>query len=128
MKTPNQNRRTGNREEQGLPPRWRNRVHQTSRAGPRAKREQGFVLLVMAICSIVIFGCLGLAVDIGRMYIAKNEAQAYSDAAALAGALALNGSTAGVTAAQTAATSNTTQWNFGTAAFSGTVVEVATSS
>lgn len=93
----------------------------------RRRRERGFVLIVMAVSAVVIFGCLGLAIDIGRMYVAKNEAQAYADAAALSGALALNGTTAGVTAAQTAATSNTTQWNFNTASFSGTVVEVATS-
>ena len=84
--------------------------------------------MVMAVSAVVVFGCLGLAVDLGRVYIAKNEAQAYTDAAALAGALALNGTSAGVTAAQTAVTSNATRWNFSTSSFSGTTVEVATSS
>jgi hypothetical protein len=62
------------------------------------------------------------------MYIAKNEGQAYSDAAALAAALKLDGTSTGVTNAQTAATSLADRWNFMTSAFSGTVVEVATSS
>ena len=59
-------------------------VHDLSRKRSR-RRERGFVLVLLAGASVVLFACLGLAVDVGRMYIAKNEAQSYADAAALAG-------------------------------------------
>ncbi len=81
----------------------------------------------MTLTAIVVFGCLGLSVDAARMYVAKNEAQGYADAAALAGALKLDGTTAGVTSAQTAATGLADKWNFMTSTYSGTTVEVATS-
>jgi Flp pilus assembly protein TadG len=82
----------------------------------------------MAVSAIVVFGCLGLSMDLGRVYVAKNEAQSYADAAALSAALKLNGTTAGVIAARTAAIGLSDQWNFMSRTFSGTVVEVATSS
>jgi Flp pilus assembly protein TadG len=92
------------------------------------KQQRGFVLVLMAAASVVLFGCLGLAVDVGRMYVAKNEAQGYADAASLAAALKLDGTSAGVTAAKNAATGMADKWNFMTSNFSGTTVEVATAS
>jgi type II secretory pathway pseudopilin PulG len=50
--------------------------------------ERGFVLLVMGVTAVVVAGILGLAMDVGRTYITKNEAQAFADAAALAAARA----------------------------------------
>ena len=82
---------------------------------------------MMGVFAVVVFGCLGLAVDIGRMYVAKIEAQAYADSAALAGAPVLNGTSAGVTNASTAATSVGNTWNFDTTSFSGTTVDVTAS-
>jgi uncharacterized membrane protein len=35
------------------------------------------------VCAVVLFGMAGLAIDLGRMYITKNEAQSYADSAAL---------------------------------------------
>jgi Flp pilus assembly protein TadG len=90
--------------------------------------ERGYVLVVMALTGVVLFGFLGLAMDVGRMYIAKNEAQAFADAGALAAALVLDGTSTGVTNAQTAASSLGNKWNFLSSAFSGTTVAVATSS
>ncbi len=100
-------------------------IHQKNKQQNRRARR-GFVLLTMAAASIAVFGCLGLSVDVARMYVAKNEAQAYADAAALAGALKLDGTAAGVTAARTAAIGLSDKWNFMTSTYSGTVVEVAT--
>ena len=46
----------------------------------RKGNERGFVLLAtMALATVAIIGVLGSAVDFGRMYIAKNETQAYCD-------------------------------------------------
>jgi Flp pilus assembly protein TadG len=94
----------------------------------KRKGQHGFVLLIMGVTAVVTAGFLGLAMDVGRTYITKNEAQAFADAGALAAALDLDGTSAGVTNAQTAATSVGNKWNFATTAFTGTTVEVATSS
>jgi uncharacterized membrane protein len=59
---------------------------------------------------------LGLAVDLGRVLIAKNETQSFTDTAAMAAVLKLNGIS--FTAARNAVTNNTkNQWNMGTTVF-----------
>ncbi len=79
----------------------------------------------MAIAAIALFGALGIAVDIGRIFIAKNETQAFCDSAALAAALALDGSTAGIANAQAAVSSSTNNWNFGTTKVSSPITQFA---
>lgn len=69
----------------------------------------------MALVAVGIFGMVGLAVDLGRVFVLKNETQVYCDSAAVAAALALDGSAAGIAKAQSAATVSTNKWNFGTA-------------
>lgn len=92
----------------------------------RSGREGGFVLITMAITVIALVGVLGLAVDVGRMFIAKNETQAYCDAAALAAALALDGTTGGITNAKTAVSNSTNNWNLDTTKISSPTVTFAT--
>ena len=46
---------------------------------------------------------MGLCTDLSRMYIAKNELQAFSDAAALAATRHLDGTDTGLTYARNAA-------------------------
>jgi Flp pilus assembly protein TadG len=67
-----------------------------------AKRanERGFSLLTTAVCLTVMVAMVGLAVDLGRMYVVKTELQAYADAAASAAAFELDGTTAGITSAR----------------------------
>jgi len=71
----------------------------------------------------MLFGMAGLAIDIGRMYITKNEAQGYADGAAVSAAREFDGTASGITAAGNAVSASTNKWNFGTAPFTGTVVE-----
>ena len=71
----------------------------------KLKRKKGFVLIATGACIVSLLGMLGLAIDLGRVYIAKNEAQSYTDTAALAGALKLNGLS--FTPANNAVTGNT---------------------
>src|SRR5688500_4687938 len=78
----------------------------TSTIAPRGtrmarRREKGFVLITIALCALALFGACGLAVDVGRMYVVKNELQVFSDAAALAATLRLNGEAGGVARART---------------------------
>ena len=85
--------------------------------------RSGFTLLAAGICAAALFGCAGLAFDIGRIYITKNEAQGYADSAAVAGAQKLDGTAAGLLASDAAVAASVNAWNFATLAFSGTVTE-----
>jgi Flp pilus assembly protein TadG len=78
-------------------------------------RERGFALLTLALSLVALVGVLGLCLDLARLYIVRNELQAYADAAAIATAAELNGTEAGLNAAQDRAASQTNRWNFDTA-------------
>src|SRR5260370_39779099 len=92
----------------------------------RPVRRRGFVLVTMALTTVGVLGVVGLALDIGRMFIAKNETQVYCDAAAVAAALLLDGTSAGIGRAVSAVTASTNQWNLGTLSISTPSVKFAT--
>src|SRR5205809_5262711 len=98
-----------------------------SLATGQPNRKGGFVLLTMAIAAVAIIGGLGMAVDVGRAFITKNETQAFCDAAALAAATKLDGTTTGIANAKAAVTATTNSWNMDTATVSSPTVEFATS-
>src|SRR5882672_3007545 len=89
----------------------------------RSSSERGFTLLASGVCSVALIAAAGLAVDIGRMYITKNEAQTYSDAAAISASIELDGTADGLNRADAAVAASTNTWNFATTGFSGTVTE-----
>ena len=93
----------------------------------RRRRERGFVLITMTASSIALLVALGLAVDVGRMFIAKSETQAFVDAAALAATLELDGTSSGIAAAKAAVAAQTNKWNFNTTAIPAPTVTFATS-
>src|SRR6185369_13795285 len=79
--------------------------------------RRGFTLIVVCLCVVSLLGMLGLSLDLGRVYVAKNEVQSFTDSAALAASLALNGES--LAPAQNAVKSDTTnRWNMGTTTFS----------
>jgi hypothetical protein len=86
--------------------------HSDRNANRRARGRRGFVLITMAATSIAMLGAMGLAVDLGRVFIVKNEAQAYADAEALSAALQLDGTSTGITNAINAVTSSSNTFNF----------------
>jgi Flp pilus assembly protein TadG len=89
------------------------------------QREKGFVLFTMSIAAIALFAIMGLAVDVGRMYITKNEAQSFADAGAIRAALKINGTAPGITtAAQVVASNASNQYNLGTSSFTAAQVTV----
>jgi Flp pilus assembly protein TadG len=90
--------------------------------------KRGFIVLVTAVALVVLIGMLGLAVDLGRVYIVKNEAQAFTDLASIAAARHLNGKQAGIDNAKTEVANSTNGWNFGTQSFPAAIrtVEFAT--
>lgn len=89
--------------------------------------ERGYILVATTLSLTFLLGVLGLGIDLGRMYIAKTEAQAYVDSASLAAAQQLDGTSAGVTRANNAVTGDTNQWRFDTSPFSGVTVAYGTS-
>src|SRR5262249_35262507 len=74
-----------------------------------------------------VFGAVGMVLDVGRAFIAKNETQAFCDSAALAATLKLDGTSTGITKAKAAVTSTTNTWNIGTSAVPSPTVDFATS-
>ncbi len=92
--------------------------------GERTDRK-GFTLLTTALLAVVLIGMAGMAVDIARMYIAKNEVQSFVDSAVLSATLELDGSEAGLTRAGSQVTSNPNRWNFATQVVSNVQTEFA---
>ena len=52
----------------------------------RVKNQAGVSAVIVAICLTMLIGFTALAVDVGYMYVTKNELQNVADASALAGA------------------------------------------
>jgi hypothetical protein len=61
----------------------RRRIGKLGRSGKR-----GASLVLVALALVVLLSVLALAIDLGMLYVARNEAQRAADAAALAGAYA----------------------------------------
>jgi hypothetical protein len=51
--------------------------------------QQGVSAVIIAICLIMLVGFIALAIDVGHLYVARNELQNAADAGALAGAMEL---------------------------------------
>ncbi|SRR5579885_1740926 len=83
------------------------------------KMNRGFVLVTTALCIIGLLGALGLAVDLGRVFITKSELQVYVDSAALAATMELDGTSDGIARARAQAAANTNTWNLATTQVSG---------
>jgi uncharacterized membrane protein len=67
----------------------------------RARRsEQGIILLLAAVSSMVLLAVLGVAFDFGRWSIARAEAQLFADAAAHTAVRELDGTERGIEAAR----------------------------
>jgi len=86
-------------------------------------QSKGFVLIAMSVTMLLLLAVMGLAFDLGRIYIARNEAQVFTDAAALTAASKLDGSPAGIARAREEAVLLPMRWNLGTTEFTGVVVE-----
>lgn len=90
--------------------------------------QRGYILITTALLLVGLIGVAGLSVDIGRMYIARNEAQTFADAAAIAAALELDGSSFAISNARNAALSVVKRYDLQTKIFTDTEVYFGTSS
>lgn len=61
--------------------------------------ERGFSLVLIGLALFVMIGMVGLAIDVGRMFVYKSELQTFADNAAMAAISKMDGSQAGVQAA-----------------------------
>lgn len=77
----------------------------------------------MSITMLLLLAVIGLAFDLGRVYIARNEAQVFCDAAAMAAASKIDGTAQGLDRARDAVAKVPMRWNLGTKEFTGVVVE-----
>jgi uncharacterized membrane protein len=89
----------------------------------RRIRERGFVLIAMSVSMFLLLAVIGLAFDLGRVYIARNEAQVFTDAAAMTAAAHLDGTPEGLTVAREEVAHLPIRWNLGTEDFHGVVIE-----
>jgi uncharacterized membrane protein len=90
----------------------------------RPRRQQrGFVLIAMAVSMFLLLAVIGMVFDLGRIYIARNEAQVFTDAASMAAALHLDGTATGLKEAREAVTRLPNRWNLGTQKFENVAVE-----
>ena len=90
--------------------------------------QRGYILVALSLGLVFLLGMGGLAIDIGRMYIAKSEAQSFVDSAAFAATLELDGTAVGITRAQTAVSNDTKKWQFQNDAFTNVQTSFATAS
>jgi hypothetical protein len=92
---------------------------------PRGRKRAGFVLVLTALALCVLMGAAGLAVDVGRMYIAKHELQTYADSTALAGTVELDGTAEGIYRAKSVLITDGNRWNLHTTPVSDATMSFA---
>ncbi len=94
-------------------------------AGRASAPQRGFVLIAMSITMLLLLAVIGMAFDLGRVYIVRNEAQVFCDAAAMAAASKIDGTGAGLDRAREVVSRVPMRWNLGTREFRDVVVEFA---
>ena len=99
------------------------RTQEISLKTDRHPGERGFTLITIGVCAGIMYSMTGLAFNVGRIYMTRNEAQTYADSSALYAAQQLNGTSAGLTAADAAVAAHPPSWGFATTASTGTTTE-----
>ena len=84
----------------------------------RRKQQRGLTLALSAFTFVTFLMAAGMAIDVSHFYLAGSELQNAADAAALAGASALNSTAAGVTKAVDNAVTSMNKYEFGQASVS----------
>lgn len=79
--------------------------------------RRGYVLVMLGTSLATLLGLVGLAVDVGRMYVVKSESQSFADAASFNAVAKLAITPGAYTAAASAAAQTPKKWEMGTRAF-----------
>jgi len=61
------------------------------------RNEDGQIIVMVALVAVVLTATVGIAIDVGRLYVTKAELSRAVDAAALSGILEFNGQASGLT-------------------------------
>lgn len=96
-------------------------------AARRSGRERGFVLVAAGAAALVLVAALGMAVDFGRMYVVRSEAQNFADSVALEAAVELDGTTDGLNRAAGIAGSSGQRYDLGRYNFDDVATEFSLS-
>jgi Flp pilus assembly protein TadG len=96
------------------------------RRAPSCVRRKGFVAIALSLSAVFLLGMVGLAIDLGRMYVTKSEAQTFVDSAALDAAIQLNDTSEGVASALEKVAANRNRWQFGNSAFANVTTTFGT--
>jgi uncharacterized membrane protein len=75
------------------------------------------------MCMFLLLAVIGMAFDLGRVYITRNEAQVFTDAASMTAAAQLDGTQSGVDRAKASVAALPIRWNLGSESFTGVVTE-----
>lgn len=81
----------------------------------------------MSVTMLLLLAIIGMAFDLGRIYIARNEAQVFTDSAAMTAVSKLDGTPQGLARARDAVAHLPMRWNLGTQPFTGVVIEFSAS-
>jgi Flp pilus assembly protein TadG len=109
------------------------RRHRPGSLRRNRRGERGFTLILIGLALFVLIGMLGLAIDVGRMFVYKSELQAFADNAAMAAIAKMDGSQAGVQGANSMASTGpdgaalANKVNFDSTTISNVAVTYATS-
>lgn len=87
------------------------------------RNRGGFVLIATVVSLAALIGLLGLALDLGQLYIIRSEAQTFTDSTALRAARELDGSLDGLDRARQAVSRTPMRWAMNTQLFTGSGVE-----
>lgn len=88
--------------------------------------RRGFVLITAGAAALILVASLGMAVDLGRMYIVRTEAQNFTDSVAIESASELDGTTDGLVRAAGVAGRNSQRYDLGRYRFQAVTTEFAT--
>lgn len=83
----------------------------------RDARQRGFVLIASAIAAVLVIGAVGMAIDLGRMFVVKTESQNFVDSTSLDAAAELDGTTTGLSRAAAAPLQSNQKFDLGQYAF-----------
>lgn len=77
-------------------------VNQSGRCGAARRGERGAVSIIVALSLVALIGFVGLALDLGKLYVTRSELQNSADACALAAARDLTGATVNLSVSEAA--------------------------
>ena len=90
-----------------------NKLRDARNQNDRHRRSRGYILLMFCLSLLLLLSMVGLAVDLGRMYVVRSEAQSFADAASLRAVVQVAQHPGTFASAATAAAQTPKRWDLG---------------